>query len=159
MPVKTRDSKGRVRRASQGGAGPKKLPDKTKAAKTGVGFSKVAPSHLGAHGQEWWAMAVKQMDALGILDAADRAIVELAAETFGDYRDAQEDIAQYGRLLMDDHGNQKRNPAFITLEKARVALKSFYSDLGLTPSARAKFGGGEDEDDPMADLLKSARRN
>lgn len=155
------DSLGRARRATQGGAGPKHLPDKEDAIKAGA-FDHEPPSHLGSHGVEWWTWAVATLDRMGILDAADTKHIELCAETFDDYRAAQEDIERYGTIVeqMSGEGRDvilKRNPALTTMEKARVILRSFYSDLGLTPSARAKFGSNEKDDDPFAALL--AKKN
>jgi P27 family predicted phage terminase small subunit len=99
---------------------------------------------------------------MGILDAADAKHIELCAETFQDYRDAQEDILALGRIVAQETDKAtiyRRNPAFTTMEKARVTLRSFYSDLGLTPSARAKFGSGNDENDPFEDLMRRAAAN
>lgn len=158
--MKATDSLGRTRRKTQGGAGPKHLPDKVKSAKAGA-FQMAAPSHLGDHGKTWWRWAVATLQKMGILDAADRKHIELCAETFDDYRNGQEDVKKYGRILIQaTEGGMvyKRNPATVTVEKARVTLRSFYSDLGLTPSARAKFGGGEKEEDPFAELLKASQR-
>ncbi len=150
------DKLGRARRKTQGGAGPKHLPDKTNARKAGP-FDGVAPGHLGIHGQEWWGWAVEALETMGILDAADAKHLELCAETYEDYRMAQDDIEKLGRIMTQstESGDTiyRRNPAFTTMEKARVMLRSFYSDLGLTPSSRAKFGQGNEDEDPFADLL------
>jgi P27 family predicted phage terminase small subunit len=156
---KTHDSLGRTRRSTQGAAGPKNLPDKEKAIKAGA-FSEECPGHLGTHGKEWWNWAVRQLEKLGILDAADAKHIELCAETYEDYRMAQEDIDEHGRILSqstDGGAILRRNPAFTTMEKARVTLRSFYSDLGLTPSARAKFGVADKGDDPLEELFRAAR--
>ena len=161
MPAKTHDSLGRVRRASQSGAGPKHLPDKEKARKAGQ-FDFRPPAHLGPHGERWWIWATRTLEKLGILDAADTKHLELCAETFQDYRDAQDDIENLGRIMcqtVESGRIYRRNPAFVTMEKSRVTLRSFYSDLGLTPSARAKFGAHEKDDDPFEELAKLARGN
>lgn len=154
---KTVDKLGRARRKTQGANGPKKLPDKDRAAKSGA-FGLKPPAHLGPHGLAWWRWAAQTLTGLGIADKADRRMVELCAETYEDYRNAQEDIATLGRIVAQEVNGStiyKRNPAFTTMEKARGMLRSFYSDLGLTPSARAKFGGpSEEEDDPFNKIIK-----
>ncbi len=155
------DSLGRARRRSQGGAGPKHLPSKD-APKAGD-FVMEPPDHLEREAREWWIWAVEALDQMGILDAADAKHIELCAETFQTYRDSLDDIATLGRIMAQstESGDTiyRRNPAFTTMEKARVTLRSFYSDLGLTPSARAKFGHGNEESDPFADLMESAKAN
>lgn len=156
MSAEQLDSLNRRRRRSQGGAGPKHLPDKVNTIKAGE-FDATPPGHLSDHGREWWLWATATLEEMGILDKADAKHLELCAETFEDYRCAQEDIESLGRLMAEERENgstvYRRNPAFVTMEKARVALRSFYSDLGLTPSARAKFGAQDKEDDPFAALM------
>ena len=160
--MKTHDSLGRVRRPTSGAAGPKHLPDKTNTIKSGQ-FDAVTPGHLGIHGAEWWEWATDTLATMGILDAADAKHIELCAETYEDYRMAQSDIETLGRIMKQstESGDTiyRRNPAFVTMEKARVTLRSFYSDLGLTPSARAKFGTAEKDDDPFEELTRLARGN
>lgn len=156
---KTHDSKGRARRPTQGAAGPKHLPDKEDAIKAGE-FDEVCPSHLNEHGRELWLWAVARLKTLGILDKADAKHLELLAETYEDYRMGQEDVAKLGHIIAQETEGgtiYRRNPACVTVEKCRLALRSFYSDFGLTPSARAKFGAPESESDPLEELFRAAR--
>ena len=157
MSAKSHDSLGRVRRRSQGGAGPKHLPSKD-AVKTGA-FNGRPPEGLGVSGTLWWRWAVVQLEAMGIADNADREHLRLCAETYQEYRDAKTFVRKHGAHIIDSKGLVSRNPAQVTAEKARLALRSFYSDLCLTPSARAKFGTPEKEDDPMGDLMRQSQRN
>lgn len=146
---------GRIR-TTQGAAGPKHLPSKD-AVRAGA-FDLENPPPLGYDGLEWWHWAVAALQSMGILDSADSAHLRLCAETYQDYCDAREDILALGRLMAQSlpsgDTTYRRNPAMVTMENARNTLRSFYSDLGLTPSARAKFGGGQEKEvDPFAELL------
>ena len=156
-PPKTHDSLGRTRRVSQGGAGNKALPDKENARKAGE-FNDVPPPGLQEHGLFWWSYVVRNMRQMGILDAADWMSVALSAFSYQDYMQSREDIGG-NRILMDDNGNQKRHPAFATRRETAAELRSYLSDFALTPSARAKFGAGDKEDDHFADLMASQKRN
>ena len=157
MATKDHDSLGRARRASQGGAGPKPLPSK-EAPKAGE-FDPTPPAHLEAHGLQFWNDAVKSLLALGFVDQADRIFLIHSAESFQLYKECRDSIAAEGKTMMDDNGSVKAHPLMTTMMKAGAACFSYLSSLGLTPSARAKFGGGTKEDDPFAELLASQKRN
>ena len=152
------DSLGRTRQKSQGGAGPKPLPGKSRGSITGDLEAHDMPEDLDEHGVEFWDKATTAMRAMGILEKMDWCILYIAADSFSRWKRAQRDIAAHGELISNDKGDLKRNPAFITLEKHSVMLKSYSSELGLTPSARAKFGPVE-EDDPFAALMGHAKEN
>lgn len=156
-PTKTHDSLGRSRRVSQGGAGPKHLPSK-EAPKAGE-FDARPPDHLEEHGLKFWNDATACLLALGFVDQADRIFLIHAAESFQLYKECRDCIATDGKTMMDDSGNVKAHPLINTMLKAGKDCFSYLSSLGLTPSARAKFGGGTKEDDPFAELQASQRRN
>jgi P27 family predicted phage terminase small subunit len=151
--MKDVDSLGRRRRKSQSACGWKKLPDKVKAAKAGPLVDRTPPKYLRKAGQEWWTWAVTMLDRFGILDQADVSAINLGAETVDDLATAMRDIKRHGALVTFKSGKSVRllrNPAQTTAEKARTFLRFLYTDLGLTPSARAKFGPvGDVPKDPM----------
>lgn len=158
MSAKTHDSLGRVRRRSQGGAGPKHLPSKD-AIKTGK-FDPASPDDLGEYGTAWWRWAVAQLTAMGVADNADRAILRLTAQAYQDFESARASLTGPGGPEYTDKWGAVRNrPALTRMEKAATRYRSGLSDCGLTPSARAKFGEVKKEDDPMGDLMRQAKRN
>ena len=156
-PTKTHDSLGRTRRASQGGAGPKHLPSK-EAPKAGE-FDSRPPDHLEAHGLKFWNDATESLLVMGFVDAADRIFLIHAAESFQLYKECRVAIAAEGKTMMDDNGNVKAHPLMNTMMKAGKDCFSYLSSLGLTPSARAKFGGNVKDEDPFAELLAAQRGN
>lgn len=149
-----RDKLGRERKRSQGGAGPKPLPNKTNGSITGILKAEDSPEFADKASQEFWMLARKTMEKLGILEKGYAPILEIAARIWGRIEQAREDIEIYGRVIQDDKGGIKRSPAMLTLEKAEASMKSYLSELGLTPSAQAKFGGSTEEEDPILQLLK-----
>ena len=153
MSTKT-DSIGRTRRATCGAAGPKHLPavDHAKASL----FDQTPPPGLGPVGTKWWLWAVGELLAMGTIASADYAILEKTARAEQRHANAEAECESYGDYVTV-RGERRRNPALVTLEKLGAHLLSVYSSLGLTPSARAKFGATKAaDDDPFADLL--ARR-
>lgn len=155
--AKTVDSKGRARRRSQGGAGPKKLPSKD-APKAGA-FLTATPETLGEHGKAFWEEAVAHLLKMGFIDIADRIFLIHTAEAFELYKRCKARIKLDGDVVIDMHGNSKAHPLMSTMIKAGKDCFSYLSSLGLTPSARAKFGGSEDEDDPWSVLQQDKQRN
>ncbi len=96
---------------------------------------------------------------MGFIDQADRVFLIHSAESFQLYKECREVIRLDGKTVMDPQGNVKAHPLMTTMMKAGRDCFAYLSSLGLTPSARAKFGGGDKEDDPFAELEKMARKN
>jgi len=153
MTQKT-DKTGRTRRATCGAAGPKHLPV-VNHGKASL-FDQTPPQGLGDVGAKWWKWAVGELLEMGTIASADHAILEKTARSEQRYANAEAECEAYGDYVTV-LGVRRRNPALMTLEKLSTHLLSVYSSLGLTPSARAKFGATKAaDDDPFADLL--ARR-
>ena len=156
-PLKEFDSLGRIRRTSQGGAGPKHLPSKD-APKAG-GFDPVPPDDLGDHGAAFWEEAVSNLMEMGFIDKADRMYLVRTARCFQKLCAYDRRVALDGEVVCDPHGNEKGHPLMNTVMKLEHVFDTRMSSLGLTPSARAKFGGNVKEEDPFAELLKAQRGN
>ena len=149
------DSRGRERKPTQNN-GSKKIPHKSDGKLTGVLTLADMPPDLTGHAATFWKWALGKMNRLGIAESADESALALAARRHGDMLTAREAIEREGSTIMDDSGNVKRNPNWITYEKAAVHLNRLLGDLGLTPSARAKLGAGVgNDDDPFAEFLRN----
>jgi P27 family predicted phage terminase small subunit len=141
------------RKRSQGG-GNRKLPSKD-APNTGRVLPREPPERFGEHAKQWYRWAAKLANEMGIADEADSNAFECAAETYQEYRDAQACIEKHGMVLETD-GRLYANPAVAILQRSARLLRLFRGDLGLTPSARAKFGAPEAiSGDPLEELLGS----
>ncbi len=138
-----RDSLGRSRQPSQGGAGPKHIPNQTHGALTGPLCD--VPQDLGDIARSFWVDAAEAMEKLGILESADAHILRISAETFERMQLAKQEVERDGGTILED-GKMKRHPALVTLEKSAILMRSLLSDIGLTPSARAKFGTQTQDD-------------
>jgi P27 family predicted phage terminase small subunit len=147
-PSKEFDSLGRVRRITQGGAGPKHLPDKDNATKSGA-FEDTPPPDLGEHGLFCWRFVVYHTAKMGILDMADWLAVGMFCRSYEGYMIADEDIKKNGREFIDENGNRKRNTAYVTKNERTREVVSFVSSFALHPSSRAKFGASDKEEDPF----------
>ena len=156
-PAKTHDSLGRSRRPSQGGAGPKHLPSK-EAPKAGE-FDQTPPDDLGDHGLAYWNESVKHLVAMGYIDQADRTYLIRASKSFHKLCKYDKIIEVEGEVYIDMHGTKKAHPLMNTVMKLECLFDTRQSSLGLSPSARAKFGANITEVDPFAELLEARKRN
>lgn len=150
-----RDSLGRERQPSQSAAGNKPLPSKSHGCITGDLEAHEMPGDIDDNGIIFWTSATESMRKLGILERMDWTILAMAADAYSRWMAAKIDVARYGNLLSSESGELKRNPAFLTLKENAMMLKSYLTDMGMTPSARAKFGPVE-EDDAFERLMRDA---
>ncbi len=159
-PTKDHDSLGRSRRVSQGGAGPKHLPSKD-APKAGE-IDTTPPPHLREGGIWFWNRSLSMLLPMGFIDAADHIALTHAAEAFEDYQRHREIISRDGDLIMDPQGKSIVHPLMTTKCKEWKDVWTMLSSFGMTPSSRAKFGGGDEEGDEWTKMNKeaaAARRN
>ena len=148
-----RNKAGKECKPSEGGCGPKHIPNKSHGAISGELSIQEIPDDLDEHGVDFWTRAVSAMRGLGILERMDWGMLYLASDAFSMWQQARKDVKAHGSTVMDNQGSIKRNPAFVTLEKSSMMVKCYSSELGITASARAKFGPVE-ESDPMLELMK-----
>lgn len=146
--VKMKDRTGRQRHRSQGGAGPKHLPTVTHGTISGTLTENDCPQ-LGEHGRKFWLGARASLESLGILERMDATVLEMAAATWDRIHRARAILRDEGEYTRCDNGKTQRNPAMMTLEHAESRMKSLLSELGLTPSARAKFQVEIPDADPL----------
>lgn len=93
---------------------------------------------------------------MGILDAADKYMLQMLAEAFQGYNRAQDAIDKYGDLILSD-GVLHKNPASAMLNSNRSYFHSALSSLGLGPAARARIGAaGSSGPDEFEQLLARA---
>jgi P27 family predicted phage terminase small subunit len=95
---------------------------------------------------------------MGFIDAADEISLILAAEAWEDYQTYRETIIRDGDTMMDPQGKVYLHPLMNSKSKGWQFVFTSLSSLGLTASARAKFGGEVKEDDPWP-TFKNTRGN
>lgn len=154
METVSRDKTGRVRRESQSNGG-KRIPNASGGTVTGKLRLDDMPEDLGEYGTAFWVAASESMEAIGILERADRMMLEMTARTWQRYKEAVALLATPGvETYVSSQGGKARHPAVITIESAERELQRQFGHLGLTPSARAKFGPTP-EKDPFAELMSA----
>ena len=103
-----------------------------------------------------WAEIVAELGRLGILDSADGVLLETAAVCTGRFRQARALLAEEGLTTRGDRGAVV-NP-LVRIELSAIAqVRQILSELGLSPTSRARLGLVEEAALPFADLGPSPR--
>lgn len=106
----------------------------------------VAPNWLSADAKKEFNRLAELLLECEIITEADINILALYCDALSEYKLCKKMIKQLGALV-----DGKINPFYVRKEKAFVQLKSAGSELGLSPSARAKLAinmnNEEDDDD------------
>ena len=148
-----KDSLGRNRKPSQD-HGSRKIPKPTSS------LAELDPPYWldSPHALEFWNVATSQMAEMKILEAADAHVIATVAMAFSDMQVSRELINKHGELIVNDRGGLARNPACLSLEKARTAFLVGLGTLGLTPAARAKLAPDKPDADPLAMLAARLKK-
>jgi P27 family predicted phage terminase small subunit len=105
------------------------------------------PSKMSTEARRAWRVIVAELPA-GLLTKVDWQVMAVACENWSLWRKAMADVWERGILIEGDRGKVK-NPALQIARDAAQSMRQCWSELGLTPSARARLempdvGGGED---------------
>jgi P27 family predicted phage terminase small subunit len=85
-----------------------------------------------------WNRLCDELEAVGRLEKADRAIILLAAQTYANWMIATQHVAKYGTIVKAHNGVAGRNPYYGVQKETSVLLRGLYADLGLTPATRLR---------------------
>jgi P27 family predicted phage terminase small subunit len=81
----------------------------------------------------------RELKAAGILDTADRGMVELAAIEEATVIQCETAIAGEGLVVTGAMGGPITNPAVTIRAKSLNHLRQLYAEIGIGPSSRARF--------------------
>jgi P27 family predicted phage terminase small subunit len=132
-----------------------------------AGKKPAKPAYLGAYGSRMWDRMTKQLDKMGVLDAADQNSIMLWCLAYDDMRENREHIKNHGGTfkVVDQQGNEivREHPAAKGARDAWKAMRGMLSEFGFTPAARARLGSSKEAPDELSSLLgemaKASKRN
>ncbi|MDO6718824.1 phage terminase small subunit P27 family [Psychrosphaera sp. 1_MG-2023] len=134
---------------------PGKRPINIKEPKPKRGVPK-CPSHIDAKAKTAWKKLCQRLDDMGVLTLADEYALEILVSIYARIRDLQKVIKGYGKttyITLSTQGDEvvKAYPEVSQLEKAESLFRSYLTEFGLTPSARAKLQTEDKDegDDPL----------
>src|SRR4051812_43062520 len=94
------------------------------------------PVHLDNEALLEWQRACDELAAAGQLEAADRAVLTLYAETWAVYRDAMRHVLEHGAVIKWPNGTAGPSPFYKVSRECANQLRGLLADLGLTPRSR-----------------------
>jgi len=98
-----------------------------------------------------------RLDAAGLVQATDHELIFMAAATWCEVLDLQDDVTKngYSYEVTGASGDRytKHRPEHQMLVEARKRLQAILNDLGMTPKARKLVERAAPKLDDMADLL------
>lgn len=121
----------------------------------------IAPKHLTPRAKIAWRKLSTLLFHMNVLTQADALALERMCELYADIQELQEDIVTNGRSYFvqatKNSGMVKKpNPSVLQLRAADTQFRSYLTDFGLTPSARAKIQIIDDpQDDPIDDYFST----
>ena len=104
------------------------------------------PTWLDKEARAEWKRVIKTLDTAGIMTKVDRGALVAYCESWSTYITAYRGVLKCGQLIMDSHGNVKKNPQAGFLTDSRAAYIKCSQEFGLTPQSRSKVQRIEKEE-------------
>ena len=115
------------------------------------------PSWLMPDAKKEWKRLSPELDAMGLLSRIDMAAFAGYCQAYARWKEAEEFISKHGSILKTASGYIQQIPQVSIAQQNLKQMRSFCSELGLTPSARSRLNisntGGAIEGDEMERLL------
>lgn len=108
-----------------------------------------APEHFADEMMLEWCRVCEELDACGLLEKADRAILTLYCETWSVWRDAARHVGTHRAVVKFGNGVAGRSPFYSVMKETSAQLLALLNTLGLTPAARAKSKAPVSEPAPL----------
>ena len=115
------------------------------------------PIHLSKAARSEWRRLAKDLNKIGLLTQADRAIFALYCEAWARWLAAKKQFVEEGsqEVIETTRGNIIQNPLLGVINKLEDQIRKAIQELGLSPTSRARIQiPGQTIDDDLEDLLK-----
>lgn len=147
---------------AEGNPGKRRLP-KPKVideSKKSLFVPPVPPFSLGVEGKEYWTYLWTEGQTW--LKTADALLMQMLCETYEETAAMRRSLflgsEGFGedRLYKMSNGAKSSSPLVVQVKDNRAQMTAWLSELGFSPTARARLGIHEvSEDDPIAKLMKA----
>ena len=100
-----------------------------------------APSHLFPPGKKKWRELVKLLREMNLLKQVDLSTLEMACIAYDDVIACQLKLKELGGIVEYTKGKSSQETPLLTAKRGAMAeYKKYVTELGLSPSSRAKMG-------------------
>lgn len=95
-----------------------------------------------------WARVVPLLTTMGLLGKIDRSALAAYCQSYARWVEAEKVLSEEGTVTKMESGYSQQRPEVAIAHKYLDKVKSFCSEFGMTPSARARMSvpGKKDED-------------
>jgi P27 family predicted phage terminase small subunit len=119
-----------------------------------------APAWMSAQAKEFYAEIAPYLEKLKVISKGDTAALSLLADTWAEFRQADEVLRSHGKLSYEtkNQAGETMHRAYPEVAIKRTAAKHFQSllsEFGLTPSSRSKVSSMEGGDTDIMDSLNA----
>ena len=117
------------------------------------------PDHLTGEARVEWDRQCEMLYECGILTEADRAILTVYCDAWGQYVEASNDLRKYGRMLVSKEGTPYQSPAFNIAVRLWKLVQTLSAEIGATPTSRngvtavKPVGNADDKADDKAEFF------
>jgi P27 family predicted phage terminase small subunit len=118
-----------------------------------------APKHLGTIARAEWDRVVPELQRLGLYTDVDHAALEAYCASYERWIQAEAILKDEGLTFTTEKGYIGQRPEVGIVQSSLQLIKTFCSEFGLTPSARARMTLPEPKqpDDPFETFLTNGR--
>ena len=107
---------------------------------------------------ELWNETCELLQSMRFICKEDKPLIEAYCVNYSLYLRCTQNIIKEGDIYVSSDGNVKSNGYATNVARYAALHLKYMSELGLTPSARARLASPKDrsaeEDNPVGDLLK-----
>ncbi|NRF91543.1 phage terminase small subunit P27 family [Paenibacillus frigoriresistens] len=115
----------------------------------------VCPTWLDAVGKKMWHSIMDELSAVDLITNVDVYALALACDAYSKYVKSSKDIKKDGLVLEHKNAigavNKVANPSVAIAQKYATQFKSYCSEFGLSPAARARLARPKDDDEDDED--------
>ena len=97
------------------------------------------PSHLDANAKKEWRRISKELIALGLLTAVDRAALAAYCAAYSRWIAAEENLQKFGLVVKAPSGYPVQNPYVSIANTAWDHMRKYATEFGLTPASRTRL--------------------
>lgn len=97
------------------------------------------PAHLSDEAQAEWDRMGGELFEMGVLANADRALLAIYAQAWGDLVKAQEMVKAQGYMVISPNGYEIPNPWLPIRNKAVEQIQKIAGEFGMSASARTRI--------------------
>lgn len=120
------------------------------------------PSHLDKQAKAEWKRVSKELSAVGLLTAVDRAALAAYCQCWSRWVQAEQKIQETSLVVKAaKSGYPIQNPFVSIANTALDLMKKFLTEFGLTPASRSRLSVDADKstDDPFVAFMENLGMN